>query len=89
VSVKIHLVKVQGLVYPDRPPLREHIDSLPNILKITGQEINNALRNVTRQGKFREANGGTLFLDEIGDMPLENQAKILRVLLRSRPACFG
>ena len=33
-----------------------------------------------REGKFEIADGGTLFLDEIGDMPLETQAKILRVL---------
>lgn len=31
-------------------------------------------------GKFELANGGTIFLDEIGDMTLEMQAKILRVL---------
>jgi DNA-binding NtrC family response regulator len=31
-------------------------------------------------GRFEQAAGGTLFLDEIGDMPLDTQAKILRVL---------
>jgi transcriptional regulator with PAS, ATPase and Fis domain len=31
-------------------------------------------------GKFEQANGSSLFLDEIGDMPLEVQAKLLRVL---------
>jgi DNA-binding NtrC family response regulator len=33
-----------------------------------------------RAGKFELAHGGTLFLDEIGDMSLETQAKLLRVL---------
>jgi DNA-binding NtrC family response regulator len=33
-----------------------------------------------RQGRFEAAFGGTIFLDEIGDMPVETQAKVLRVL---------
>ena len=41
-----------------------------------------AFTNATtrRVGKFEHANGGTLFLDEIGDMPLDTQVKLLRVL---------
>ena len=35
---------------------------------------------ILRQGRFEQANHGTLFLDEIGDMPLDTQTRLLRVL---------
>ncbi len=36
--------------------------------------------HIARRGKFEQADGGTIFLDEIGDMSLNTQAKILRVM---------
>jgi two-component system nitrogen regulation response regulator GlnG len=40
-------------------------------------------------GRFEQAEGGTLFLDEIGDMPMEAQTRLLRVLQRGEYTTVG
>ena len=42
-----------------------------------------------KKGVFESADGGTVFLDEIGDMPLEAQAKLLRVLQEKKIQRIG
>ena len=42
-----------------------------------------------KSGKFEQAEGGTLFLDEIGDMPMEAQTKLLRVLQQGEYISIG
>lgn len=43
----------------------------------------------TKKGAFELAHGGTLFLDELGEMPLEQQAKLLRVMQLGRCRRLG
>ncbi|MCJ8309027.1 MAG: nitrogen regulation protein NR(I) [Rhizobiaceae bacterium] len=45
--------------------------------------------NSRSAGRFEQANGGTLFLDEIGDMPMEAQTRLLRVLQEGEYTTVG
>lgn len=68
----------------DRPLIKVNCPAIPHGLiesELFGHEkgaFTGALS--TKIGKFELADGGTIFLDEIGDLPLEAQAKLLRVL---------
>lgn len=49
--------------------------------ELFGSEIESDAGGVLKVGVFEQAHGGTLFIDEVADMPMETQAKILRVLV--------
>lgn len=67
-----------------KPFVTLNIAAIPSTLlesELFGREKGAYTGALTRQaGRFELADGGTLFLDEIGEMPLETQAKLLRVL---------
>ena len=68
----------------DRPMVTVNCSSLPaNLIEseLFGRERGAFTGADARQmGRFELANGGTIFLDEIGEMPLELQSKLLRVI---------
>ena len=80
VARAIHLNSIRA----DKPFIVVNTPSVPSELlesELFGHEKGAYTgANEKKDGKFISANGGTIFLDEIGDMPLNLQAKLLRVI---------
>ncbi len=77
----------------DQPMIRVNCASIPKELyeseffgHVKGA-FTGALRD--RPGRFEAADGGTMFLDEVGDIPVELQSKLLRVLQEGRYERIG
>ena len=83
----------QNNIRKNKPFVPLNISALPESIlesELFGHEkgaFTNALDR--RIGKLEYANGGTLFLDEVGDMPLDTQIKLLRVLENRRISRVG
>lgn len=77
----------------DMPLIEVNCAAIPNELiesEMFGHEKGSFTGAIsTRKGRFDLAHGGTIFLDEIGDMSLQAQSKLLRVLQENRITRVG
>lgn len=76
----------------EKPFISQNCAAIPNSLMeglIFGTTTGSFTGAVDKQGLFEMANGGTIFLDEINSMPLDLQAKLLRVIETKRVRRIG